>query len=108
MNEETIKVILPMRMCGERIDSSLAEMLPHLSRSKITSSIKAGLALLNNNSFKSILDGPHPPFFDFDSFFDFTSWTLSSLTIGLYSSVIYSSSPNFIFFSFNSFCVYFI
>ena len=52
MNEETIKVILPMRMCGERIDSSLAEMLPHLSRSKITSSIKAGLALLNNNSFK--------------------------------------------------------
>ena len=52
MNEETIKVILPMRMCGERIDSSLAEMLPHLSRSKITSSIKSGLALLNNNSFK--------------------------------------------------------
>ena len=52
MNEETIKVILPMRMCGERIDSSLAEMLPHLSRSKITTSIKSGLALLNNNSFK--------------------------------------------------------
>ena len=52
MNEETIKVILPMRMCGERIDSSLAEMLPHLSRSKITTSIKSGSALLNNNSFK--------------------------------------------------------
>ena len=52
MNEENIKVILPVRMNGERIDVSLAEMLPHLSRSKITSSIKSGLALLNNNSFK--------------------------------------------------------
>jgi len=52
MNEEIIKVILPERLNGERIDSSLAEMLPHFSRSKITSSIKSGLALINENLFK--------------------------------------------------------
>ena len=52
MNEEIIKVILPERLNGERIDSSLAEMLPNFSRSKITSSIKSGLALINENLFK--------------------------------------------------------
>jgi len=45
MNEDIIKVILPKRFNGQRIDSAMAEMLPNLSRSKITSSIKAGDAL---------------------------------------------------------------
>jgi 23S rRNA pseudouridine1911/1915/1917 synthase len=52
MNEEVIKVILPERFIGQRIDSALAEMLPNLSRSKITLSIKAGNALLNGHKFK--------------------------------------------------------
>ena len=52
MSDTIIKVILPERLNGERIDSSLAEMLPHFSRSKITSSIKSGLALINEAPFK--------------------------------------------------------
>ena len=52
MNEDIIKVILPKRFNGQRIDSAMAEMLPSLSRSKITSSIKAGDALLNGHKFK--------------------------------------------------------
>ena len=52
MNEDIIKVILPKRFNGQRIDSAMAEMLPNLSRSKITSSIKAGDALLNGHKFK--------------------------------------------------------
>ena len=52
MSEEFIKVILPERFSGKRIDSVLAEMLPNLSRSKITSTIKAGDALLNGHKFK--------------------------------------------------------
>ena len=39
-------------MYGERLDSALAEMLPDFSRSKITSWIKSGLALINDNPFK--------------------------------------------------------
>ena len=35
-------VILPIRMEGVRMDIALSEMLPNLSRSKITSTIKAG------------------------------------------------------------------
>ena len=52
MNRDIIKVILPKRFNGQRIDSAMAEMLPNLSRSKITSSIKAGDALLNGRKFK--------------------------------------------------------
>ena len=52
MIEELIKVILPVRFGGKRIDSALAEMMPHISRSKITSTIKAGDALLNGYTFK--------------------------------------------------------
>ena len=52
MSEDVIKVILPKRFNGQRIDSAMAEMLPNLSRSKITSSIKAGDALLNGRKFK--------------------------------------------------------
>ena len=39
-------------MTGNRLDSSLAEMLPQYSRSKITAWIKAGDALINNKTFK--------------------------------------------------------
>ena len=52
MSEEVIKVILPERFSGQRIDSALAEMMPNISRSKITSTIKAGDALLNGYTFK--------------------------------------------------------
>ena len=52
MSEDEVKVILPGRFNGQRIDSALAEMLPNLSRSKITSTIKAGDALLNGHKFK--------------------------------------------------------
>ena len=52
MSEEFIKVILPERFGGKRIDSALAEMMPNFSRSKITSTIKAGDALLNGYTFK--------------------------------------------------------
>ena len=52
MNEDVIKIILPKRFNGQRIDSAMTEMLPNLSRSKITSSIKAGDALLNGHKFK--------------------------------------------------------
>ena len=52
MSEEFIKVILPERFSGKRIDSALAEMMPNISRSKITSTIKAGDALLNGYTFK--------------------------------------------------------
>ncbi len=39
-------------MTGSRLDSSLAEMLPDYSRSKITSWIKSGDALINQTTFK--------------------------------------------------------
>ena len=39
-------------MEGERLDIALAEMLPELSRSKITASIKSGKALISEKSFK--------------------------------------------------------
>ena len=52
MSEELIKVIIPKRFKGHRIDSAMAKMLPNFSRSKITSSIKAGVVLLNGHKFK--------------------------------------------------------
>jgi len=39
-------------MIGERLDSSLSEMLPDYSRSKITAWIKSGDALIDGKSFK--------------------------------------------------------
>jgi len=39
-------------MTGERLDSSLSEMLPDYSRSKITAWIKSGDALIDGKSFK--------------------------------------------------------
>ena len=52
MSEEFIKIILPVRFGGKRIDSAMSEMMPNISRSKITSTIKAGDALLNGYTFK--------------------------------------------------------
>ena len=49
---QTLNIIIPERMIGNRIDSSLSEMLPHYSRSKITAWIKSGDALINQKSFK--------------------------------------------------------
>ena len=52
MNIEILKIIIPARMKGARLDSSLSEMLPDFSRSKITSWIKSGDALINKKLFK--------------------------------------------------------
>ena len=49
---EVLKIIIPTRMTGERLDASLAEMLPDFSRSKITAWIKSGNALINGKNFK--------------------------------------------------------
>ena len=49
---EKIKILIPERMAGKRLDSSLAEMLPDYSRSKITLSIKSGDVLIDSKSFK--------------------------------------------------------
>ena len=44
---QKLNIIIPERMTGNRIDSSLSEMLPDYSRSKITAWIKSGDALIN-------------------------------------------------------------
>ena len=49
---EKIQIIIPKRMSGQRLDSSLSELLPHFSRSKINNWIKSGQASINNKSFK--------------------------------------------------------
>ena len=49
---EIIKVIIPQRMKGERLDSALSELLPNISRSKIAFYIKSGDGLINDQSFK--------------------------------------------------------
>ena len=49
---ETLKIIIPERMTGQRLDVALAEMLPDYSRSKITDWIKSGEALINHKPFK--------------------------------------------------------
>jgi 23S rRNA pseudouridine1911/1915/1917 synthase len=48
----SIKIIIPERMRGMRIDNALSEMLPDYSRSKIISTIKSGDAFINGNTFK--------------------------------------------------------
>ncbi|HIF88501.1 MAG TPA: 23S rRNA pseudouridine(1911/1915/1917) synthase RluD [Candidatus Thioglobus sp.] len=49
---EKLKIIIPERMTGERIDAAIARMLPEYSRSKITTWIKAGDVLINRRKFK--------------------------------------------------------
>ena len=49
---ETLKIIIPERMAGQRLDVALSEMLPDYSRSKITAWIRSGEALINQKSFK--------------------------------------------------------
>jgi len=49
---ETLKIIIPERMTGQRLDVALSEMLPDYSRSKITDWIKSGEALINHKTFK--------------------------------------------------------
>ena len=50
---EKLKIIIPERMTGQRLDVALSEMLPDYSRSKITAWIKSGEALINHKPFKS-------------------------------------------------------
>lgn len=47
-----LNVIIPDRLIGQRIDSALATMLPDYSRSKITTWVKSGSALINDKTFK--------------------------------------------------------
>jgi len=49
---KTLNIIIPERMIGNRLDASLSEMLPDYSRSKITTWIKSGDALINQKTFK--------------------------------------------------------
>jgi len=49
---ETLTIIIPERMSGDRLDVAMSEMLPDYSRSKITAWIKSGDALINNKAFK--------------------------------------------------------
>jgi 23S rRNA pseudouridine1911/1915/1917 synthase len=49
---EKLKILIPERMTGERIDAAIARMLPEYSRSKITTWIKAGDVLINQHKFK--------------------------------------------------------
>ena len=49
---ETLTIIIPERMTGDRLDVALSEMLPDYSRSKITAWIKSGDVLINNKAFK--------------------------------------------------------
>jgi 23S rRNA pseudouridine1911/1915/1917 synthase len=48
-----LKIVIPNRLIGQRIDSALAIMLPDYSRSKITSWVRSGKALLNDKTFKA-------------------------------------------------------
>ena len=49
---KSVNIIIPERMNGNRLDASIAKMLPQISRSKITSLIKTGDALINGQKFK--------------------------------------------------------
>ena len=50
---ETLKIIIPERMTGQRLDVALSEMLPDYSRSKITVWIKSGEALINHKALQT-------------------------------------------------------
>jgi 23S rRNA pseudouridine1911/1915/1917 synthase len=49
---DIIKVIIPSRMKGKRLDFAISELLPAFSRSKITSWIKSEKASINDQNFK--------------------------------------------------------
>ena len=49
---QNLKIIIPARMSGYRLDTALSEMLTNHSRSKISSWIKAGDALIDQSQFK--------------------------------------------------------
>jgi len=47
-----MKIIIPDRLIGSRLDAAISEMLPELSRNKITSWIKSGEILIGSKPFK--------------------------------------------------------
>ncbi len=47
-----LNIIIPDRLIGQRIDSAMAQMLPDYSRSKITTWVRSGSALINGKAFK--------------------------------------------------------
>ena len=47
-----LKIIIPERFAGQRIDTALSEMLPDYSRSKISSWVRSGMATINGKPFK--------------------------------------------------------
>jgi len=47
-----LNIIIPDRLIGQRIDAAIAKMLPDYSRSKITTWVKSGGALINGKTFK--------------------------------------------------------
>jgi len=47
-----MKIIIPDRLIGSRLDVAISEMLPGMSRNKITAWIKSGGVLMGSNSFK--------------------------------------------------------
>jgi len=47
-----MKIIIPDRLIGSRLDVAISEMLPGMSRNKITAWIKSGEILIGSNSFK--------------------------------------------------------
>ena len=50
---DKIKIIIPKRMKGERMDVAISKMLPDVSRSKINTAIKLGDTLINGKKLKS-------------------------------------------------------
>jgi len=50
---DKIKIIIPERMKGERIDVAISKMLPDVSRSKIHTAIKLEDAVINGKKFKA-------------------------------------------------------
>ena len=50
---DKIKIIIPERMKGERIDVAISKMLPDFSRSKIHTAIKLGDTVINGKKFKA-------------------------------------------------------
>ncbi len=49
---DLLNIIIPKRMAGARIDAAISEMLPDFSRSKISTWIKSGDAIINSKTFK--------------------------------------------------------
>ncbi len=47
-----LKIIIPERFAGQRIDTALSDMLPDYSRSKISSWVRSGMATIKGKPFK--------------------------------------------------------